>query len=197
MTAGAVLLAAGASRRFGSDKRRHRLEDGTPLLSASVSLYAAAFEQLIVVLRPEDDDLAAAVSAAATGTPRVVRCADAHLGMGHSLAAGIRAAAGWRYAFVALADMAWVRVETLARLRAVLTAAPPDAIVQPAYHGAAGHPVGFGAAHFARLCRLSGDEGARSLVREARAQLVTVDVDDPGVLEDLDTPPRLEHGPRG
>jgi len=188
MSGGAVLLAAGASRRFGSDKRRHQLPDGTSLLSASTRLYGAAFDQLIVVLRPEDADLAAAI-AAAWPQAQVVYCGDAHRGMGHSLSAGIDAAQGWRYAFVALADMAWVRPTTLARLRAVLEAAPADAIVQPMYLGAPGHPVGFGAARFAGLSHLSGDQGARHLIREAGERLIRVAVDDPGILEDLDTPP--------
>jgi molybdenum cofactor cytidylyltransferase len=182
--AGAVLLAAGFSRRFGSDKRRHPLPNGESLLDASVALYAAAFERLVVVLRPEDDLLAAVPAAV-----RVVRCADAHLGMGHSLACGARAAEGWSQVFVALADMPWVRAETLRALQATLAEAPADAIVQPVYQGKPGHPVGFGATHLPALTRMSGDAGARELLATAGDRLVRVPVDDPGVLQDLDTPP--------
>jgi molybdenum cofactor cytidylyltransferase len=188
---GAILLAAGFSRRFGSDKRRHRLADGTSLLGASVRLYGAAFDRLIVVLRPEDDDLLdeVTVSAGRGGTAlQIVRCADAHLGMGHSLACGAHAAGGWSYLFVALADMAWIRPETLRRLRAALEAAPPDTILQPIYQGTPGHPVGFGAEHLPALTRLSGDAGARRLLQSAGERLLRVTVDDAAVLEDLDTP---------
>jgi molybdenum cofactor cytidylyltransferase len=191
MPGGAVLLAAGFSRRFGSDKRRHRLTGGASLLGASVRLYGAAFHRLIVVLRPEDDDLADDIATAASSLEnlQVVRCADAHLGMGHSLACGARAAAGWRHLFVTLADMPWVRAETLRRLREALLAAPPQAIVQPVHHATSGHPVGFGAHHLAALTRLTGDTGARAVVERAREHLIPIDVDDPGVLRDLDTPP--------
>jgi len=185
---GAVLLAAGFSRRFGADKRRHRLDDGATLLAASARLYGDAFDRLVVVLRPEDDEAAREVGAAC-GSARIVRCPDAHLGMGHSLACGARQALDWDYLFVALADMPWVRPATLRQLRSTLASAPPDAIVQPAHRGEPGHPVGFGRAHLRDLTALEGDAGARSLLRNAGSLRQVVAVDDPGVLADLDTPP--------
>jgi molybdenum cofactor cytidylyltransferase len=190
---GVILLAAGASRRFGSDKRRHVLADGTSLLLASLTRYRAAFAATLVVLRPEDDDLAERIAAAAApptqGAVSVIRCADAHLGMGHSLACGVRAApADWRYLFVALADMAWIEPATLIRLRRTQENAPPDAVVQPEYQGRPGHPVGFSAAWFARLGALQGDQGARPRVADAGAARIAVAVADPGVLQDLDRP---------
>lgn len=190
-TGGVLLLAAGASRRFGSDKRRHLLADGTPLLQASLACYTAVFPSIVVVLRPDDDGLAA--ESAGRGGVSVVRCPQAHLGMGHSLACGARAAPpGWDYLFVALADMAWVREDTLVRLNAALAGRvlrDRDAIVQPAYRGTPGHPVGFGAAWVARLTTLEGDVGARPLLTSAGARVERIGVDDPGVLEDLDRPP--------
>lgn len=190
MTGGAILLAAGSSRRFGSDKRRHVLPDGTPLLLASLRLYAGTFDRLIVVLRPGDESLAQAVEDDGRGSAvQVVFCPEARHGMGHSLACGARAAGDWTYAFVALADMARVLPHTLARLVEVMEQAGPRAVVQPVYRGTPGHPVGFGAEHLPALTILTGDEGARNVLRAAGDALIRLDVDDPGVLEDLDTPP--------
>lgn len=188
---GLLLLAAGASRRFGTDKRRHRLADGRTLLEASVHCYVSAFSELLVVLRPEEDELAESVRAAAgTARVRTVTCAESHLGMGHSLACGARALPRrWRFAFVALADMAWVRPQTLERLRETMAAAGPAAIVQPTCAGEPGHPVGFGAAWFAALETLQGDVGARPLLRRAGPSLRRLEVADPGILQDLDQPP--------
>ncbi len=185
-----MLLAGGFARRFGSDKRRHRLRDGTTLLIASVRLYRSVFPHLVVVLRPEDDDLARAVERESPGV-HAVRCANARDGMGHSLACGARAAAGWSFLFVALADMPWVAADTLTRLAAAMADGGPDAVVQPVHQGVPGHPVGFGSAWFPQLAALTGDAGARSVVRAAAAaqRLIRLDVDDPGILEDLDTPP--------
>lgn len=186
---GAVLLAAGYSRRFGSDKRRHVLDDGVPLLLASVRRYASAFPELVVVLRPDDQALADAVRAERPGAVRVAICADAHRGMAHSLACGVRATSGWHYLFVALGDMPWVAETTLSRLRAALLDAGRGAIVQPCHEGVPGHPVGFGADWFEQLETLEGDEGARRLLAGAGPRLQRLEVNDAGVLRDLDTPP--------
>lgn len=190
MTGGVLLLAAGFSRRFGADKRRHRLDDGTPLLLAALACHAAAFDAVTVVLRPEDDDLADDVLAAAVpARVRIVRCADAARGMGRSLACGAAACADWDYLFVGLGDMAWIRTDTLKRLRdAMGGGTDPQRIVVPVYHGAAGHPVGFAAAHLPALAALDGDAGARTVLTAAPRAPVRVDVDDPGVLRDADRP---------
>jgi molybdenum cofactor cytidylyltransferase len=190
LTGGVLLLAAGFSRRFGGDKRRHPLDDGTPLLLASLACHAAAFEAVTVVLRPEDDDLAHSVLAAVTpARVRVVRCADALRGMGRSLACGAAACADWDYLFVGLADMAWIRTDTLVRLReAMAEGTDPQRIVLPVYRGTPGHPVGFAAAYLPALAVLDGDAGARAVLAGAPQEPVRIEVDDPGVLRDADRP---------
>ncbi len=58
-------------------------------------------------------------------------------------------------------------------------------IVAPFYEGQRGHPVGFGAEHREALMSLDGDSGARSLLMSPR--VVRLDVDDAGVLRDVDS----------
>jgi len=192
---GALLLGAGFSRRFGSDKRRHllTLPDGRrlPMLCATAELYARAFAETVVVVRAEDEDLRARL-ADETGV-RTVIADDAAGGMGCSLAAGIRAVSGWSYAFVGLGDMPFVSAGTLTRLRAtmeqLLARDGHRSILQPWHAGRPGHPVGFGGTHFRALAALSGDEGARRVLHDAPDDVVRLEVDDPGVLQDLDEPP--------
>lgn len=187
---GVVILAAGRARRFGSDKRTHVLADGRAMLTHSIELYGSNFPLCVVVLRPDDPDPEPAGQPRIT--PRIVRAADADLGMGHSLAAGARAATDWAYLFVALADMPWVTPATLARLRAgmerALAAHPAGIILQPLCGGIPGHPVGFSAGYLPELGELTGDEGARSMLRRHRQQVVQMELGDPGVLRDLDAP---------
>jgi len=193
---GVILLAAGRSRRFGSDKRAHRLPDGRSLLTHSLERYGAAFDRCILVIRSDDASpvLAEQPREEFSAEFTIVRAELADLGMGHSLAAGARAAAaaGWRYVFVALADMPWVECATLAGLRNAMEravcAGNTAAIVQPLFAGAPGHPVGFAAGHIAALGTLSGDAGARSVVQRDAARVLHIETDDPGVLQDLDTP---------
>ncbi|MEK1907316.1 MAG: NTP transferase domain-containing protein, partial [Pseudomonas sp.] len=110
----ALILAAGQGRRFGSDKRRALLADGRGLLACCVAQARQVFDAVWVVLR-EDDDLAA------LGLPAdlpVIRCADAQLGMGHSLAAGVQALRERPESALAvlLGDMPWIDPASLCQL---------------------------------------------------------------------------------
>ncbi len=183
---GALILAAGFSRRFGTDKRRHQLPGGDTLLIATVRRYADVFADIAVVLREGDDDLAAELIEVCPAA-RIVTARDAALGMGHSLAAGIRALrSDWEWAAVALGDMPWIRVDTLKTLRQAFAARAFTGILQPRMGKRPGHPVLFGSDCFAELAGLTGDSGARSVL--ARQTVQHVDVDDPGIFEDLDRP---------
>ena len=178
-----ILLAAGASRRFGGDKLLAPLPDGTPLGAASCRSLRLALPDVIAVVRPHDDVLAA--SLAAQGA-RVVRCERADEGMGASLACGVAASAGAAGWIVALADMPWIAPSTL---RAVADAIAAGAsLAAPEHRGERGHPVGFAASHRDALLALAGDEGARAILSRAGASLVRIDVDDAGVLRDVDAP---------
>ena len=178
----AVILAAGESTRFGSDKRRFRLADGRTMLETTLAAYQGVFEDVFVVLKPADESWASPL-----GRVQPVYAKDSVLGMGHSLAAGVGAGRHFDFLFVALADMPEVRATTLERLKNAT--AGPASIVQPVYRGTPGHPAGFGRAHFSELERLTGDAGARRVIREHGDSTLHIDVDDPGVLQDYDFAP--------
>lgn len=178
-----ILLAAGSARRFGSAKLLATLADGTPVGVASCRALVAALPRTLAVVRPGDDALASAL--AATGAT-IVYCPRADEGMGASLACGVAAsrdAGGW---IVALADMPWIAPATIRRVADAI--AMGVSIAAPFHGGERGHPVGFAAAHRDALEALAGDEGAKAIVAAHRAVLSRVDVDDPGVLRDVDVP---------
>ena len=184
---GALILAAGFGRRFGSDKRAHRLPGGQTLLQATCERYAEVYERICVVLRPEDETLARRIRRL-PGNPEIALATDARLGMGHSLAAGIRSIGEeWHWASVALGDMPYVGAATLRELLGVFFAEDARRIVQPTYDGTPGHPVTFPGDCFAEMCQLQGDQGARALLK-GNERLLQHPVPDPGVLDDVDTP---------
>lgn len=65
-------------------------------------------------------------------------------------------------------------------------------IAVPVFDGRRGHPVVFGRAVFQELLDAPQDLGARAVIRAAPARVVEVPVDDPAVLEDIDTPDAYE-----
>ena len=181
-----ILLAAGASKRFGSDKLLHPLAAGTPVALAALANLRAAISHVIAVVRPGAPLLENRLSEAGA---TVILCTNAEEGMGVSLAAAVAASrdvAGW---VIALADMPYIRPETIAKIAASLAAGA--AIVAPAYRGDRGHPVGLSARFRAQLEALRGDEGARSVLKENAGLVKLIEVDDPGVCRDIDTPDDL------
>jgi molybdenum cofactor cytidylyltransferase len=182
-----ILLAAGRGERFGGGKLVAPLpagpNAGVPVGVAACRNLHAAVDEVIAVVRPGD---AALVAAFEGDGARIVVAARADDGMGASLAAGIAAVDEAGGFVVALADMPWVAPATI---RLVVEALRRGAsIAAPRHRGRRGHPVGFAAAHRDELLVLTGDTGARAIV-EAHASLVTcVDVDDAGVLADVDVP---------
>ena len=193
MSAGALIIAAGFSRRFGSDKRLYQLDDGEPLLITTLRRYAETFPTVAVVVRSEDSELARLIMRLlAPNPPIIIPTPHANLGMAGSLGDGVRATATWDHLFVALGDMPFVTRDTLRLLRARMIKARRQGrshIVQPTFRGRPGHPVGFSNEFFGELLALQGDVGARSVVTAHPDELELVAVDDSGVVADLDQPP--------
>lgn len=181
-----ILLAAGSSTRFGAPKLLHPLADGTPMVVAALRNLAAGVDEVIVVVRPDNQALIKLLS---KEKAHIVPCADAKLGMGDSLSCGIRAAHEAEAWLIALADMPYVPVAAVTALAAQLRAGA--SIVAPTYQGQRGHPVGFNRAFYRELACLSGDQGARHLLDEYNKQLSLTAVADPGILRDIDTPADL------
>lgn len=185
-----ILLAAGSSSRFGSNKLLHLLPDGTPIALAAAQHLRAAIPDCVAVVRPGARELTRLLREMGY---RVVASTHADKGMGHSLASGVRAsreAHGW---VVALADMPDIRPATIAKVAEELQAG--GVIVAPGYQGKRGHPVGFARRFHQELRTLSSDEGARRLLAQHENSVTVLDLDDPGVLRDIDTPADLEKKP--
>lgn len=185
--AGILVLAAGRSRRFGSDKRlAHMPHSGRTLLESTISAARDSGLPVRVCLREGDDDLAATLSGDGVAT---IICRHASHGMGATLAEAVAADNDWDVMLVALADMPLVRAATYLRLA---QACSRDGLAVPRYRGRRGNPVGFGAAWFGQLARCDGDRGARHVLAANSQAIVPVDVDDPGILRDVDWPADLE-----
>ncbi|MHB2021504.1 MAG: selenium cofactor biosynthesis protein YqeC [Candidatus Xenobia bacterium] len=181
----AVLLAAGRGSRMGRFKLLESVR-GKPLVQHALdALFASPVDEIVLVTGHGGSAIRAAV------TPRDPRlrivCNERYEeGMATSLSAGIAATPrDASRCLVALGDMPALQPETIHRLLA------EDApIVAPSYQGRRGHPVAFGATLRNELTTLQGDVGAREVL--LRHGVVEIDVDDPGVLLDVDTPADLD-----
>ena len=186
MMAGA-LLAAGQGSRFGADKRQARLADGRTLLEASAAAFIGRLESLALVL-PEDDAFGLALCGRLGLQP--LACRLNRGGIGHSLACAAAWALGLpgcRGLVLGLADMPAVRPHTVSQVAAALS---HGRLVLPCYHGQPGHPRGLPADCLPALLDLRGDAGARNVLDWGAA--LRLELDDPGVLIDIDMPEDLQ-----
>lgn len=181
-----ILLAAGSASRFGGGKLLAPLEDGTPLGMRALINLAACVESVVAVVRPGDPALARAL---ADHGARVTVCPYAANGMGQSLAWGIRATPLAKAWVIALADMPWIQVATTRRIVGALEC--DAALVAASHQGVRGHPVGFSRRYFGELAALTGDDGAKEVMRRYAHELQLIETDDPGVSRDVDTPADL------
>ncbi len=187
-----ILLAAGYSTRFGSNKLLQALPAGAPEAGMPIGLAAAkhlleALPESIAVVRPRAQKLGKILRDAGCNT---VVCRNASEGMGTSLAAGVRAtsdAQGW---IVALADMPFIRSETIRLVTKALQGGAE--IAAPSFRGERGHPVGFARRFYEELSSLHGDDGARQFVKHHPEWVQILEVDDPGVVHDIDKLSDLE-----
>ena len=176
-----ILLAAGKSQRFGSNKLLHPVTDNTPMLLVSAQKLASVLPGSIVVISreliPYTDQLEQ------LGL-RVVVNEHAERGMGSSIACGVRAsqdAPGW---LIALADMPYLKTETIALLADKLGSGAD--IVAPVIENRRGHPVGFNQRYINELLALDDDVGARHVIAKHKNELELVPTDDTGVTVDVD-----------
>lgn len=188
----ALILAAGRARRFGADKRLAPLQLGgriEPLIVQSLRPWVEVFAEVAVVVRADDDALRSVLAETFADRVRSVVCARADEGMGASLAAGVAATAGAAGWVIGLADMPWVPRAAIAGVRDALAAGA--ALAAACRAGRRGHPVGFAARYRAELLDLTGEAGARLLLRRDAGRMAGVAVDDEGIFADVDTPQDL------
>lgn len=176
-----VLLAAGASSRFGGNKLLHLLDSGISVGAAAAGHLITAIPESLAVVKPDDDALPLLLSAQGLSIVVNDRAGD---GLGTSIACGVAAAARARGWVIALADMPMIRAATIERVANRLRNGA--ALVAPVYRGRRGHPIGFSKRFFAELTTLQSDRGGRDLLEQHADFLDQIEVDDRGVLLDLD-----------
>ncbi len=172
----AVVLAAGTSRRFGQDDKLQADFEGKPVLSHVLDgLATLELGEVLLVAR-----------APLPGVNHIINPRP-EAGMGHSLAMGVAALKACDAAFIVLGDMPLIMPDLCREMAAAL---PGYDIVVPVHNGQNGHPVLFSSACFDDLRRLSGDHGARDLLRAGRYRLRHIETGG-FILADIDTPEDL------
>ncbi|MCX4457904.1 nucleotidyltransferase family protein [Streptomyces sp. NBC_01340] len=187
-----LLLAAGGGRRLGGRPKALLEHRGRPLVEYAVGvLRAAGCSRVHVVLGARAD---AVRERARLDGCVLVDNPEWERGMGSSLRAGLGSLAGTgaRAVLVSLVDQPGIGPRAVAR---VLAAYRDDtSLASAAYDGVRGHPVLFGAAHWAAIAAsATGDRGARAYLKEHEAAITLVECGDVARPYDIDTEDDLGH----
>lgn len=181
---GAIVLAAGFSSRFGSSKLLAHLSNGTSIFQQTMQRVTEVFPERLIITRPE---MASQLQELAPDTS-VLGFEQAEQGMGATLAFAAQQIGDWDGCVVCLGDMPFIETSTYRRIAEQVTT---DSIVTPIFDSSMGNPVAFGRNFFADLTALTGDSGGRKLTNKYPQAVRELQVSDPGILQDIDTPEAL------
>jgi molybdenum cofactor cytidylyltransferase len=187
----AVVLAAGESRRMGFPKAALPYRNSTFLQATVAACDAAGLSPVVVVVSSSIRKALNGIQlanfvVAINDTPQTGQIGSLKKGLGLLLNRPVDAAVVWPV------DHPRVRIATVQQmLEAYRESRAP--IVIPTYQGKRGHPVLFARSLFEELLAAPADLGARAVVRADRGRVAEVPVEDPAILEDIDTPDAYEN----
>ncbi|MGW3263438.1 nucleotidyltransferase family protein [Streptomyces sp. NPDC001056] len=187
-----LVLAAGGGRRLGGRPKALLAHRGRPLVEHAVGvLRTAGVGRIHVVLGAGAEEVRARAD---LGGCVLVDNPDWAEGMGSSLRAGLASLARTdaRAALVSLVDQPGIGPEAVARVLSAYGGG--DTLVSAAYDGTRGHPVLFGAAHWAGIAAAAtGDRGARAYLMAHEGDIRLVECADVAEPYDIDTEADLSH----
>ena len=186
-----VILAAGQSSRMGGAHKLLAEFGGMPLIRRSaIAATNCESHSVIAVTGYRHAEIEAAI---ADLPVKPVHNAEFSSGMASSLALGVAAAEAGRPEgiMIMLADMPALTVSDLDALIAAFRSCGGRSIVRAAARGKPGNPVIFPRALYAALKSLTGDKGARELIKGSGFPVVDIEIGD-GALIDVDTPDAIE-----
>ena len=183
----AIVLAAGLSKRAGPNNKLLFDIEGQPMIAKVVAqVIQVGLKSVLVVTGHELETITEAIG---DFDVQYTHNFDYQEGMASSIRYGIGALEkNIEGAMICLGDMPWVKTLTLEKILEAFYPEMGREICRPVCRGMLGNPVLFARRHFEDLMRLKGDSGGKLVIEQNPSVVFDVEVDDFGVLRDLDRP---------
>ncbi len=190
-TAG-ILLAAGMSRRFGKPKQLLPFQGNCMLAHVLETALASRLDTVVLVLGHEASEISGALGPTLKH-PRVKVVVNPRYrkGLSTSLHTGLQEVRHFPSVMFLLGDQPWMNTRVINMLLDRFQASEKPICV-PVHAGKRGTPVLFTRTFYDRLMKIKGDMGAREIIASHREGVLQVEVPDPGVFADVDTPADLD-----
>lgn len=186
MKTGLIMLAAGNSRRFGSNKLLHEIE-GKPM-------YLHVLELLLKVQKQTENCKLTVV----TQYPEIKKTAERYgaevylnpvpeRGIASSLVMGLEASKETDCCLFAVADQPWLKAETVLKLLDIYRNSEKG-IAAVKKNDMIGNPCIFSSRYYPELLHLTGDKGGKKILKQHREDVVFCEVTEAKELLDVDVP---------
>lgn len=186
MNIAGLILAAGTSTRMGRPKALLEFQ-GETFLDRLIGIFAGHCDPVIVVLGHQPELIRAGLRRAGQAT--FVHNADYLQGQFSSLQCGLRAVPPHTQGVLFTpVDYPGIQPSTVERLVGQALARPAALLVIPRYQGRRGHPVCCARALVPEFLALPADSQAREVIHRHLEHTCYVEVEDPGILKDVDDP---------
>lgn len=176
-----ILEAAGDSRRFGSNKLLHIMDDGRPMVSNILEAVRSvdAYKKILVTQYDEVASMAPDFDVVMNGRP--------DLGISRSMQLGLEAAGDADAYMFCVCDQPGIKASTLERLMDAYKKNGTAGIVSLAWQGKMCNPKIFSSVYKDELMALSGDTGGRQIISEHKKDLLLVEADSEDEVMDIDS----------
>ncbi|MFP2515171.1 nucleotidyltransferase family protein [Buttiauxella agrestis] len=183
---GIIIAAAGFAKRFreagGNGNKLDARLNNCSVFAQTLRHACATHLAVHVVTRPENIHIQALCRA-----QQIPFTLIESAGLGESIAAGVSATPHWNGWLIHLADMPFVPPAMFVQVADALAL---HELVRPRLNAQPGHPVGFAHCWYDKLSRLTGDNGARELLRAEAVHFIEIEDGDSQC--DIDLPSHLE-----
>ncbi|AEE90619.1 MobA-like protein protein-like protein [Tepidanaerobacter acetatoxydans Re1] len=178
-----IILAAGEGKRAGGGKLSRDIQ-GKPMLQCVVEMAVQSSLDDVLLVTGYERNLGEKIAKRAG--IRSYYNADYPLGMSTSLKLGIsKVPQGISAVVIILGDMPYIQRETLDSI-IDLHKTTRSKIIIPVYNGKKGHPVLMACTYNDEIYNISGDRGAREIIKKHIDEVMYWQADDPGILKDID-----------
>ena len=174
-----ILEAAGDSKRFGSNKLLHIMDDGRPMIASILDAVRPleAYKKILVTQYDEVAELAPDLDTVRNDRP--------DLGISRSMQLGITAAGDADAYMFCVCDQPGLKAETLERLTEAYKKGTAG-IVSLAWQGKMCNPKIFSSRYREELMKLSGDTGGRQILATHKDDILLVEADREAEVKDID-----------
>ena len=180
-----ILLAAGQSKRMLGENKLIKDVKGIPLIKYALNnILKSNVNEIIIISGYQNETIEKLIDK--TSRVKFVFNSNYKEGISSSIKKGIKNLSEKNEAFfISLGDMPSINYNTYNQL---IKYSKDKKVIVPLFKGQKGNPVLFPKSFEKKLLSIEGDSGAKKMLEINKKKVLNLEIDDPGIIKDLDVP---------